>query len=326
MPVESQELAAPPEPRLPARVDELPAGASIMQLIAVALIDERVQPEKMEKLLSIKRDIEKDDAEKAYNENFALMQNELPVIVKDTKIEVKGQVRSKYAKYSTISKAIRPVLNKYGFRTRANTHIEGKTVKVMVTIKRGLHQETTEVALPLDESEYRNVVQNYGATLTFCRRYALCFALDIIVEDQDTDAHFYELITESQRKNLESLIEINEMNEASISKFLEIVKAKSLSDILQKDYPGGAEATGAEARTDPPEGQEMTKEPPDPRRMGFASPEEAGRFLGLSRAMISKLTQNGTIPHIRLGGKSLRIPWTWLLAQVDEANGVEPKK
>jgi excisionase family DNA binding protein len=57
---------------------------------------------------------------------------------------------------------------------------------------------------------------------------------------------------------------------------------------------------------------------PDPRRDGFASAEEAGRFLNLSRAMITKLTQSGSMPSKRFG-RSLRIPWNWLLDQVSEA-------
>jgi excisionase family DNA binding protein len=57
----------------------------------------------------------------------------------------------------------------------------------------------------------------------------------------------------------------------------------------------------------------------DPRREGFASAEEAGRFLSLSRPMITKLTANGTMPHKRFG-RSLRIPWSWLLAQVEQSN------
>jgi hypothetical protein len=68
---------------------------------------------------------------------------------------------------------------------------------------------------------------------------------------------------------------------------------------------------------------------PDPRRDGFASAEEAGRFLNISRAMITKLTQSGNMPCKRYG-RALRIPWNWLLDQVeqidhrDKENGRRP--
>jgi excisionase family DNA binding protein len=60
-----------------------------------------------------------------------------------------------------------------------------------------------------------------------------------------------------------------------------------------------------------------TTQPPDPRREGFASADEASRFLSLSRAMITKLTAAGEMPHRRYG-RALRIPWAWLLAQVEK--------
>jgi len=60
----------------------------------------------------------------------------------------------------------------------------------------------------------------------------------------------------------------------------------------------------------------------DPRRDGFASAEEASRFLSLSRAMITKLVADGSMPHRRFG-RSLRIPWNWLLDQVEQASHSE---
>jgi len=62
----------------------------------------------------------------------------------------------------------------------------------------------------------------------------------------------------------------------------------------------------------------------DPRRDGFASAEEASRFLSLSRAMITKLTASGAMPHRRYG-RALRIPWSWLLDQVEKtgSSGLE---
>lgn len=56
---------------------------------------------------------------------------------------------------------------------------------------------------------------------------------------------------------------------------------------------------------------------PDPRRDGFASADEAARFLNVSRAMITKMTQNDSMPFKRFG-RALRIPWAWLLSQVED--------
>jgi excisionase family DNA binding protein len=56
----------------------------------------------------------------------------------------------------------------------------------------------------------------------------------------------------------------------------------------------------------------------DPRRDGFASADEASRFLSVSRPMITKMVASGQMPHRRFG-RALRIPWVWLLTQVEEA-------
>jgi excisionase family DNA binding protein len=52
-------------------------------------------------------------------------------------------------------------------------------------------------------------------------------------------------------------------------------------------------------------------------RGGFASANEAAAYLSLSRAMITKLTRTGEMPHRRYG-RSLRIPWSWLHQQVEQ--------
>jgi excisionase family DNA binding protein len=58
-------------------------------------------------------------------------------------------------------------------------------------------------------------------------------------------------------------------------------------------------------------------QPKDPRRDGFATGEETARFLGLSRAMVTKMCADGRIPHKRFG-RALRVPWAWLLDQVEQ--------
>jgi excisionase family DNA binding protein len=58
-------------------------------------------------------------------------------------------------------------------------------------------------------------------------------------------------------------------------------------------------------------------QPFDPRLHGFATAAEAARFLGLSRAMITKLVATGQIPYRRYGA-SLRIPWAFLLSELEK--------
>ncbi len=48
-------------------------------------------------------------------------------------------------------------------------------------------------------------------------------------------------------------------------------------------------------------------------------PIEAARALGVSRTRIYELVQTGDLPHIRLGGKAIRIPRLALERLVEEA-------
>ena len=50
------------------------------------------------------------------------------------------------------------------------------------------------------------------------------------------------------------------------------------------------------------------------KRRGFATSSEAARFLRVTRQHVSKLVSEKKIPAQRFG-RSLRIPWQWLLEQ-----------
>jgi excisionase family DNA binding protein len=64
--------------------------------------------------------------------------------------------------------------------------------------------------------------------------------------------------------------------------------------------------------------------PRDRRLDGFATGEQSAHFLGVSRAMITKLCQAGKMPHQRFG-RALRIPWGWLYEQVKQASSEGPR-
>jgi excisionase family DNA binding protein len=49
----------------------------------------------------------------------------------------------------------------------------------------------------------------------------------------------------------------------------------------------------------------------------FATAREAAGFLNISRAQVHALSHEGKIPARRYGN-AVRIPWTWLWAQVEE--------
>jgi hypothetical protein len=215
-------------------IDKLPEQASLQQILIAALVDERIVPEKIEKLLAIQ-------AERQFNEAFARLQPQLPVVKRVRKIEVKGKIRSKFAAYEDIDEQIRPLYTAEGFSIRYDSQIESDTkIRVRCIVKHVAgHQEVTEVALPLDKSEFRNAVQNYGATITFAKRYALTLALNIVTKDEDDDAQSLSALIEDERANIEAFMAECGMDkdEKARARFFKFMEIEALSDLTRgRDY------------------------------------------------------------------------------------------
>ncbi len=54
-------------------------------------------------------------------------------------------------------------------------------------------------------------------------------------------------------------------------------------------------------------------------RIGLCSISEAARFLAVSRGKMYAMLHDGSCPSKRYG-KSVRVPWVWLLAQAEVAD------
>jgi len=225
--------------QLPMTVEQPHGGLVLARLLEMAIRDDKVSLEKIREMIAIQRELELEQEEREFNAAFARLQAKLPILTRKHIIEVKGKVRSKYTAYEDIHAAIQPLLNDEGFTISYNAQIESESkVKVIVSIRRGKIERHAEVALPLDKSEYRNVVQNYGATLTYCKRYALTLALNLVTKDADDDAQSLSLITDEELMQLEDLMAACGIQRASPdeAKFMERLGVKSLAD-LQRGQP-----------------------------------------------------------------------------------------
>lgn len=225
---------APATDITPARVDELPANATMTQFLAAALLDERVSVDKMRELYAFHRQIKKDDAEEQFDAAMSRLQAKLPVIPKTRTIEVKGKIRSRFAAIEDIDAICKPLYTAEGFGVDYDTDIQGEgKVGVIIYVSRGGFSKTRRVILPLDKSEYRNAVQNYGATISYARRYAFSLAFNIITGGEDNDAHAVSTIIEEEQRNIEDLIAECGLKPEAISKFLQILDVKSIGDITR---------------------------------------------------------------------------------------------
>ena len=224
------------QPRTPAKVDELEPNATMVQMIGAALVDDRVNVDKFERLAALEERFAAREVKKLYAAAMKRLQAKIPVIPKRRKILVKGVLRSKYAAREDIDAVLRPLLEAEGFSIKYDTAIESETkIKIIITIRHEAgHEEKSEITLPLDKSEYRNAVQNYGATITYCQRYALSLALNIVTKDEDDDANSLSVLTEHERDSIEDILA--EIGGNSRDQLLAFAGYKAVSEISRGAY------------------------------------------------------------------------------------------
>ena len=183
----SKELAKAEE----TNVIQSPANdaSSLMDVINRAATDPNVDVDKMERLLGMYERISERNAKVAFHAALAEMQPELPVITERGEIRHGKNLISKYALWEDINRAIRPVLQKYGFALsfRVGRSSELVTVTAILSHCEG-HSEDTTIELDRDTSGSKNMVQAVGSSVSYGKRYAAEAVLNIITEGLDDDA------------------------------------------------------------------------------------------------------------------------------------------
>ncbi|HPB75538.1 MAG TPA: ERF family protein [Chromatiaceae bacterium] len=171
---------APP----PAVID---AGALLAQGIQHGL-----SVDALERLLSMRRELQAEQAKAAFFAALATFQAQIPAIPKSQTARVtsaKGTFTYRYADLADIQKTIAPVLAGHGLSVTFDTEQDQGGYVVMAKVHHtGGHSETTTFRVPLDGAARMNSTQAAGSALTYGRRYALTAALGIVTADEDDDA------------------------------------------------------------------------------------------------------------------------------------------
>ena len=159
--------------------------------------------EKMEQLFALHQKIEADKARRDFDDAFALMQPELPVI------EKKGDAHnSKYARWEDIVEDITPIIARHRFGLSFRTSSTLESVSITCVLSRNGHREETGLTLPLDKTGSKNPIQSVGSTTSYGKRYTACAVLNIVTraEDDDGNAAFgADVISAEHLKVLEDL-------------------------------------------------------------------------------------------------------------------------
>lgn len=179
------ELAVSAPQHLPVQTNAVPSFN--IEAIFQLAIEKQGTADTLEKLMGIRRELNAENAKRAFDAALSAFQAECPVVLK----RVKGAKDAyKFAPLDEIMPVVQPLLSKHGFSFSITSEVDNKWVKAICKIThRDGHFESGEFKVPTDErNPMMNDPQRYGGSLTFAKRYAFCNAFGIMTGDEDRDA------------------------------------------------------------------------------------------------------------------------------------------
>jgi hypothetical protein len=206
----------------------------------IALAQQGVAPELMERMLDMQERILSRDARMAFHEAMAAFKAECPPAPKVSK----GAVRSDGSKKTTqmfagldvIAEHIRPYLARHGLSYRYETEIDEKMTRIICVVAHVMgHEERSAFACLTSDAAVpgANKVQIGGSAMSYGMRYSLlaAFGLTSAIPDDDGETAGRapsEPITEGQAADLRALADEVGANHAG---FLSMMGVKSFADI-----------------------------------------------------------------------------------------------
>lgn len=213
-----------------------PEGAAFLNILQNLAVNESVDPAKMHSILDLMERQQNKVAAQAYENALADLQDEMPRIKKDGRIEHKDRLISTYATYEAIDDVIRPLLKKYGFTLRFSSKQLNDKVLVSGTLAhRGGHKETIDTPLSIDQSGAKNSVQGVGSTISYGKRYIVSMFFNIITEGEDDDGNKAAFIamTDEQARTVKTLIQESKTDTSS---FLKWANAQNVEAMDARKY------------------------------------------------------------------------------------------
>lgn len=232
-------------------VDARPA--SMLEIIAQAVADPRMDVEKMERLFALAERQEATRRQTAFMAALSALQAELPMIHKGG---INNFTKTKYARREDIHLALQPLLAKHGFAFSLNEESrEGNLTRFSGTLyhKEG-HSEVKYKTLQTDEAAKnsagkatRTAIQDDGSTTSYAGRYLIKMHLSIVETEEDTDGNPRTRITPQQAQDLETALVATTMDK---KKFFVFMRVGDYEEILADDFKKAMNAISVKADED----------------------------------------------------------------------------
>lgn len=231
---------------------ELRHPTDLLAIIAQAVMDPRVDVEKMERLLAMQQAIVREQRETEFKAAMTRLQAQIPQIDKFGR----GK-SSKYAKLEDIDVIVRPLIAAEGFNIAFNeeSHTDKTVTFVMTFSHSNGHSDSKRLTVAIDtaaknreDRAIRPAIQDSGSTVSYARRYLLKMHLNIIEKDEDTDGESRAAITDEQQKDLLAALDEVKFDKA---KFLDYMGVKEIAEIQKRDWKRAMNAIDYRRRNPP---------------------------------------------------------------------------
>lgn len=167
------------------RRQELAPADPMMEMLASAVATGNV--ELVKELYAFKKQVEADEAKKAFAEAFSRFKAEAVVIVKNVTITDGPLKGKKHADNYGVCSAVIPALSKYGLsHSWKLTKDEPGWMEVTCTIRHVTgYSESVSMGGAPDTGPGRNAIQARGSTKTYLERYTLLAATGLAAQDDN---------------------------------------------------------------------------------------------------------------------------------------------
>lgn len=227
---------------------------TLLETVMRAAADPSVDPDRLERLLNVGRQLEADRAKREYIAAFLAAKTDLDgmkitkrgAIVYEAKPGKRGSSIG-FMRYDDISAAVKPILRSHGLAATYSYELLAgapKVVCVMKLMHQGGHaEEFRSVPLPMiDQSGGKTDIQGAGSVSSYGRRYVVCPAFDIVAEGEDNDGAKTlptESITEQQAVKIDEILSAyDDKAPGSRARFMAWMKAELQCERIDDLYQG----------------------------------------------------------------------------------------
>jgi hypothetical protein len=186
----SRKAKVPALPAPPAGSPGQAPPATLMEAIIQASSDPAVDVGKIGALVKLHQEMQARDWEQKFNAAMTTCQSELEPVARN---QANTSTNSRYADLAKLAESALPVIHRNGFALTFGETASQKPNHVGVAVRvshRDGHVERIEFQVPLDLCGFKGTpnktaIHGWGSALTYCRRYALLSAFNVIVAGDD---------------------------------------------------------------------------------------------------------------------------------------------